>query len=105
MFSQSVWDYAARPELKLILDKLKTRFGNSLNVLPSDPEWLTFEVTGLTNHCLIHLLEQEHGQMFGDTICRYQILTEQTGKERGVSIRYLPNAIALSEADSGFWYY
>lgn len=105
MFSKSVWDYAARPELKSVLSRLTERFGERFLLLDSDPEWLYFQVMGMTDFSLIHLLEQEQGQIFGQDIGHIQILIEQTGKERGVSIRYLPDATALSTSSPGFWYY
>jgi hypothetical protein len=105
MFSKSVWDYAARPELKIVLSKLSERFGDRFLLLDSDPEWLYFQVTGMTDFSVIHLLEQEQRQFFGEDLEHYQIMIEQTGKERGVSIRYLPDAAAIQSSSPGFWYY
>jgi hypothetical protein len=95
----------ARPELKDILDKLKARFGDRCCPILWDPEWLGFEVTGLTNFVLIHMLEGEQEQLFGKSLENFQIVTEQTGKERGVYIRYIPNAAARDRIAPGFWYY
>lgn len=105
MPSQAIWDCAARPELKNILRKLEGRFGPALMQIPSDPEWLTVRVAGFTELCLLQTLEREKDQFFGDQLARFQILSEQTGKSPGVSIRYLPDALSVSKAYSGFWFY
>src|SRR5436309_14177192 len=105
MFSQTIWDFKARPELKDILENLEERFGGALNVLPSDPEWLYFQVNGLTDLALMRTLESEQTELFGNHLSRIQILSDQTGKERGVSIRCLADAAALDDADPGFWHY
>ena len=105
MFSQTIWEYRARPELKAILDKLRSRFGGALEVLPSEPEWLYFQVRGVTDLALMRALESEQTAIFGNEIFRVQIFSDQTGKERGVSIRCLPDASALGSAKPGFWHY
>jgi hypothetical protein len=107
MYSQAKWDYAAHDELKAILAKLKTRFATRLNVLPSEPYWLTFQVHGCTDIDIMRTLEREQFHFFGLNINRFQILSEQTGKERGVSICYLDSPTELNTAGpyTGFWHY
>jgi hypothetical protein len=105
MSSRVFWDSAAGPELKTILGKLQERFGGDLRLLPSDPEWLTFQVFGLTEFALLQSLERERQQLFGDLLPRCQIVSQQAGKERGVSIRYLGDSAALAAAAPGFWLY
>ncbi len=103
MSSRTIWDCSAHPELKAVLSKLESHFGASLCLLPSDPEWLTFCVFGMTDFALLQALERE--RLFGADLLRFQVLAQQRGKERGVSIRYLPDAAAIDGARSGFWLY
>lgn len=101
MHKNLTWEYSAAPELKAILGKLETRFGPRLNVLPSDPEWLTFQVFGLTDEVLIRTLEREQVQFFGTYMNNFQVVCRLDAKEKGVSIKFLPGGAA----DPGFWYY
>ena len=103
MHKSFTWEYAARPELKAVRAWLETRFGVRLNLLPSDPEWLTFQVVGMTDEVLIRTLEREQVQLFGTYMTNFQVLCRMGGKEKGVSIRFLPGGAATS--DPGFWYY
>lgn len=95
------WEYNAAPELKAMLAKLEARFGPRLNLLPSDPEWLTFQVFGLTDENLIRTLEREQVQFFGTYMNNFQVVCRMDGKEKGVSIAFLPGG----GRDAGFWYY
>jgi hypothetical protein len=97
------WEYTAAPELKSALAKLEARFGPRLNVLPSDPEWLTFQVYGLTDEVLIRTLEREQVSLFGRDLNNFQVVCRLDGKEKGVSIRHLRGGALTS--DPGFWYY
>jgi hypothetical protein len=97
------WEYRAAPELKAVLAKLEARFGARLNILPSEPEWLTFQVHGLTDEVLIRTLERDQVALFGREMNNFQVLCRMDGKEKGVSIRHLAGG-ALA-GDPGFWYY
>ena len=103
MTSDQTWQYSASPHLKAIRQKLEARFGHQFRLLPSKPEWLTFQVRGLTDEVLIRTLEREQHQVFGIQLLNFQIVCDLKGKERGVSIRYLLGG-SLS-GDPGFWYY
>ena len=103
MHKSITWEYAAAPELKAVLAKLEARFGERLTLLPSDPEWLTVQVVGLTDEVLIRTLEREQRRLFGDFMNNFQVVCRLDAKEKGVSIRYLPGG-ALT-GDPGFWYY
>lgn len=103
MHRNVTWEYAARPELKAVRAWLETRFGVRLNLLPSDSEWLTFQVVGMTDEVLIRTLEREQVQLFGTYMTHFQVLCRMGGKEKGVSIRFLRGGAATS--DPGFWYY
>ena len=105
MLSQLKWKYSAHPALQSLLDKLDARFGNRLTVLDSDPEWLTFRVSGLTDLNVIRQLEREQSDLFGPEIWRYQILYSQTGAEPGVQVRVLSTSAQRSSILSGFWSY
>jgi hypothetical protein len=96
-----MWEYSSHPELKKVLSNLEARFGPRLHVLPSAPEWLTFEVYGMTDEVLIRTLEREHVNLFGAYALHHQILKQLGGSDRGVSVRHVPG----STPDSGFWYY
>jgi hypothetical protein len=95
------WNYSAHPELKAILTKLQARFGPRLHLLPSDSEWLTFQVFGMTDEALIRTLEREQQNFFGHYTLHHQILRNLGGQDRGVSVRYVPGVTP----DAGFWYY
>ena len=103
MHRNVTWEYAARPELKAVRAWLETRFGVRLNLLPSDSEWLTFQVVGMTDEVLIRTLEREQVQLFGTYMTNFQVRCRMGGKEKGVSIRFLPGGASTS--DPGFWYY
>jgi hypothetical protein len=97
------WNYAAAPELKAVLAIIEGRFGPRLHLLPSDPEWLTFQVYGFTDEVLIRTLEREQVQLFGNQMNNFQVVCRLDGKESGVSVRYLPGGARTG--DPGFWYY
>src|SRR5215510_16366045 len=101
MSSRQMWDCAAHPELKIVLNKLESRFGPELVLLPSKPEWLTFHVLGLTDFALMQTLEREQQSFFGTELMKFQILSQQSGKERGVSVRYLADSAAVGSVASG----
>jgi hypothetical protein len=95
------WNYSLHPELKAVLDRLQTRFGSGLRLLPSDSEWLTFQVVGMTDEVLIRTLEREQQDIFGRSTRSHRVVRELKGNEPGVSISY----VAGVSPDSGFWYY
>lgn len=101
MLIDPIWEYKAHPELKEVLKKLQARFGPRLRVLKSTPEWLTFEVYGLTDENLIRILEREQTHFFGGNTLHHQVFKQLAGQERGVSVRF---DSGLSP-ESGFWYY
>lgn len=103
MLLNGIWEYSAHPELKAVAHRLDSRFGSRLRVLPSSPEWLTIQVTGLTDENLIRTLEREQIALFGMQMLNFQVVCKSDGRERGVSIKYLPGG-GLS-GDPGFWYY
>lgn len=105
MVSPFMWKYSAHPALHTLADKLVARFGNRLVVLDSDPEWLTFRVSDMTDLAVIRQLEREQFELFGPELWSYQVLYCQDGKEPGVSIRVLSTAEQRTSIFSGFWSY
>ena len=102
MTSPTTWEFAAHPELKRIREKLLARYGASLKVLPSSPEFFTFQVCGKTDEALIRELEREQTELSGSQGLFFQTSCK-LGRNDGVSICYLPGG-PLTD-DPGFWYY
>lgn len=101
MHFQIMWEHAAHPELRNVLRKLEERFGARLHLLPSDNEWLTFQVHGLTDEVLLRMLERDQNEIFGVGCRNFQVVRQFYNKAPGVSVTYLPN----TSSESGFWYY
>jgi hypothetical protein len=96
-----MWEFKAPPELRAVLRKLEERFGLNLKVRRSEPQWLTFQVIGMTDEVLIRTLEREHQAFFGPHALHHQVLKHLEGREPGISVSY---SAGLSP-HSGFWYY
>jgi hypothetical protein len=96
-----MWEHRAHPELKNALRRLEARFGHNLRVLPSDSQWLTFQVIGMTDEVLIRTLEREHQPLFGPHVLHHQIVKDMAGTQPGVSVSYHDGL----SPHSGFWYY
>lgn len=101
MHNDARWNYSAHPELKAVLRRLQARFGPRLRLLPSDSEWLTFQVVGMTDEVLIRTLEREQQELFGHSRVHHHVVRELRGTQPGVSISH----VAGVAPDSGFWYY
>jgi hypothetical protein len=96
-----MWEHQAHPELRAVLRRLEAKYGSRLRVLRSDPEWLTFEVVGLTSENIIRQLEREQQHLFGAQALHHQVLMDLAGRDRGVSVKY----VAGLSPSTGFWYY
>jgi hypothetical protein len=96
---------SAHPEVRALLEKLRSRFGPLLEVLGADNEWVTVRVRGLTEMNLIRMLEREQFELLGSERWRFQVVCAQNGRQPGVSIRFLETAGSQSAVASGFWYY
>ena len=101
MHIDPIWEYSAAEELKEVLRKLEGRFGPSLRLLPSDHEWLSFQVYGMTDENLIRLLEREQNEIFGNQCRNHSVSKALSSKEPGVSIQFVRGV----SPDAGFWYY
>jgi hypothetical protein len=96
-----MWEHKASPQLREVLRKLESRFGSHLHLLPSESQWLTFQVIGMTDEVLIRTLEREHVAFFGPHVKHHRIVKDLMSTQPGVSISHHSGL----SADSGFWYY
>ena len=88
-----------------IIDNLKVMFGDRLELLSVDDEWLNFRVIGRTESELLMQLQREAAALLGANAREFQVVTPLNArKAEGISIRWVGLAKHLDHISPGFWY-
>lgn len=89
-----------------VMEILERRFGDRLQLVTVDGDWLTFRVIGMVETALILQLQREADTLFGQNVLEYQVATPiNERKADGVSVRWVGLARQNEENYSGFWFY
>ena len=88
-----------------IIDNLKRMFGDRLELLSVDDEWLNFRVSGRTESELLLQLQKDKVALLGAKAGEFQVVTPLNArKAEGISIRWVGLAKHLDHINPGFWY-
>jgi len=94
------------PLLLPVVDNLRRMFGDRLELIRLEGDWLTFRVTGIVEATLLLHLQTNAAAVFGGRVDEYQTtcpVNAQRGE--GVSIRYVGLGRQKEGDYSGFWFY
>ncbi|MBL8219803.1 MAG: hypothetical protein JNL62_11270 [Bryobacterales bacterium] len=106
-FSQFQAGGKAIPPLLLpVVDNLRRMFGDRLELIRLEGDWLTFRVVGVVEATLLLHLQANAVALFGSRVDEYQATCPANAlRGEGVSIRYVGLARQKEGDYSGFWFY
>ncbi|MGH9900497.1 MAG: hypothetical protein ACRD68_01520 [Pyrinomonadaceae bacterium] len=95
--------YWSPDSIRGVMEMLEQTFGDQLQIISFDGEWLNFKVEGQTADYTFMLLDSKQSEIFGLNFTKYQVLRPQNpSQDRGVFLREVKDG---REAWHGFWLY
>jgi hypothetical protein len=93
------------PRFEPIIKNLQDMFGDRLELLSTDQEWLNFRVKGMTETALILQLQQQPDALLGTFWREFQVLTPLNARRAdGISVRWVGVAALMDRIQPGFWF-